>query len=404
MTNALICGRGEVMDCQNSMAENRKVRMALIGTGAMGRKYAAMITEGRVPHMELTAAVCRSEASRRWAEKELPPGTAVFDSSDDLFARPDLFDGVLIVTPHDSHARLAVTAFRAGKHVFCDKPAGISLMEARLMSREAEKAGAVYAMMFHQRLYSRYVRIKEILNRGELGRLLRISMENTEPYRTSAYHRSSPWHSTWAGEGGGVLINQGHHLLDVWQWLFGMPKEVYGDIRFGKYNDFTVDDESRILMDYGDGLSGSFFVTTGETVSREKLEVVGSRGTLILEGDTLRIVAYDQDSMEYGRNSSCQNRTGLGLSIAEEVYPVEKNYEGMLDNFAMAVLTGCALIAPGKEGERAMELANAAYLSAWTGRPVALPLDGESYQEQLQAHIRTDRKFGRNGESNRPGI
>ncbi len=370
----------------------------------MGRKYAAMIGGGKVPHMELTAAVCRSEAARQWAKTGLQPETEVFGSSEELFAEPELFDGVLIVTPHDSHAGLAATAFRLGKHVFCDKPAGISIEEARFMSREAEKADAVYAMMFHQRLYSRYVRIKEILDSGGLGKLLRISMENTEPYRTSSYHKSGRWHSTWAGEGGGVLINQGHHLLDIWQWLFGMPEKVYGDIRFGKYNDFTVDDESRILMDYGGGLSGSFFVTTGEAVSREKLEVVGSRGTLILEGDNLQIITYDQDSLEYGRTSACQNRTELGLSAEKETYPVAKNYEGMLDNFAMAVLTGCPLIAPGKEGEHAMELANAAYLSAWTGQPVALPLDEGAYQEQLEAHIRADRKFGRDDESGRPGI
>ncbi len=374
---------------------NRPLRTALIGTGSMGRKYGMMLAGGEVPHMELTAAVCRSADSLSWAEGSLPRDCFLCRSSRELFENPGRFDAVLIATPHSSHMELASQAFRQGKHVFCDKPAGISVKEARRMSREAEETGRVYAMMFHQRLYDKYRRVHRILEDGTLGRLLRISMVSTEPYRTSAYHKSGDWHSTWKGEGGGVLINQGSHLLDIWQWLFGMPEEVVGDVKFGKYNDFTVDDESRILMRYGNGLSGEFFVTTGEAVPEESLKIAGSRGTLILEGDVLRLAVYDQDSLEYGRTSSENTRGGLKLSWSEEIYPTGKNYQGMLDNFALAVLEGEPLIAPGAEGERSMELANAAYLSAWTGRPVKLPLDEDAYEEELEKHRRADRKFGR---------
>ncbi len=369
----------------------RCVSMALIGTGSMGRQYARMLVGGAVPHMRLTTVCCRSGEARAWAGETLPGEVLVCSSSEEVYAHPDRYDAVLIVTPHSSHAELAEQAFALGKHVFCDKPSGMSVGDAEKMNRAAARWDRKFAMMFHQRLYARNRRIKEILDAGELGKLQRAALKSTEPYRTWAYHSSGTWRSSWNGEGGGTLINQGQHPLDLWQWFFGMPQEVYGSIVFGKYNDFAVDDEAHILMRYENGMTGSFFLSTGEARSQDSLEIVGTRGTLVTDRDTITICRYSQDSLEYGKHSGYHTREGMSFEESVEVCPTRKDYEGMLENFAMAVLEGEPLIAPGQEGYKALELANSAYLSAWTRRPVTLPLDVQVYEEELRKRMEEEK-------------
>lgn len=376
----------------------RKTEIALIGTGSMGRQYAQMIGRGAVPHMRLAAVCCRSEEACKWAKETLDSQVAVYRSAEELYSCSEGYDSVLIVTPHCSHRELAEKAFSLGKHVFCDKPSGLSVWEAGKMNEAAHEYGRKFAMMFHQRLYAKNRKIREIIQSGKLGEIQRISMENTESYRTLAYHNSSSWHSTWGGEGGGALINQGQHLLDLWQWFFGMPKEIYANIVFGKYNDFGVDDEAEILMKYDNGVIGSFFLSTGEAKSRERLEVVGSKAALLMDGETITLCCYSQDSKEYGKQSPYRTREGLELTEEVNVYPTRKDYEEMLENFALAVLENEPLIAPGEEGYKALELANSAYLSAWLGKAVSLPLDAGEYEGELQKRIEREKGLGNFGE------
>lgn len=365
----------------------RTIEIALIGTGSMGRQYAQMIDRGAVPHMRLAAVCCRSEEACKWAKETLDTQVAVYRSAEELYGYSEQYDSVLIVTPHCSHMELAEKAFSLGKHVFCDKPSGLSVWEAGKMNEAAHKYDRKFAMMFHQRLYAKNRKIREIIQSGMLGEIQRISMENTESYRTLAYHNSSSWHSTWGGEGGGALINQGQHLLDLWQWFFGMPREIYASIIFGKYNDFDVDDEAEILMKYDNGVTGSFFLSTGEAKSQERLEVVGSKATLLMDGETITLCRYSQDSREYGKQSPYRTREGLELTEEAKVYPTRKDYEEMLENFALAVLENEPLIAPGEEGYKALELANSAYLSAWLGKAVSLPLNAGEYEGELKKRI-----------------
>lgn len=375
-----------------SLSGSACLSIALIGTGSMGRQYAEMLIKNAVPHMKLTTVCCRSDQARTWARETLPEEIVVCSTAEEVYACPDRYEAVLIVTPHSSHRELAEKAFALGKHVFCDKPSGMSVRDAEKMNQAAARWNRKFAMMFHQRLYARNRRIKEILDSKELGKILRVSMKSTEPYRTSAYHSSGSWRSSWNGEGGGALINQGQHPLDLWQWFFGMPQEVYGDVAFGKYNDFMVDDEARILMRYESGMSGSFFLSTGEARSQESLEIVGSRGTLSMDRDAVTLCRYSQDSLEYGRDSRYSTREGLRFEESVEVCPTKKDYEQMLENFAMAVLRGTPLIAPGEEGYKALELANSAYLSAWTRRPIVLPLDARIYEEELRKRMEEERQ------------
>lgn len=367
-----------------------KIRAALVGVGVMGSKYADMIVCGKVKNMELAGVVARNPKAQEWAatlmnaEGQRPN---VYRDVDDMFAHTEDFDAVIIATPHKTHEEIAVRAFEADKHVLCDKPAGVTIGQAWNMTAAAEKYDKVYGMIFHQHRYPKYMHMKQMLENGELGDLKRMLVVNSRYFRTAHYHKSGSWRSSWNGEGGGALINQGAHILDMWQWLLGMPQKLYAEIPFGKYNDFMVDDEATINMRYENGATGAFLLTTGEAVWQERLEIVGSKGRLLLEDDTLHIYRYNRDSTEYIAGEEVNSRENL--TITEEVIEFDKvkePYEEVLENFAEAVLTGdpSMLTAPGKEAMNQLMLTNAAYYSAWKGMPVQLPLDAKEYEAAFQ--------------------
>lgn len=368
-----------------------QVRMAVIGTGSMGKKYAQMIAAGSVKDMVLTAVVCRSEANIEWAKEKLNQEVQIFPDADTLYAHGDLFDAVMIVTPHKLHPEMVKQGLLAGKHMFCDKPAGVSMKQCEEMARLAREKDLKFAMMFHQRMYGKYLRIKELLEQNEIGVIRRVMMENSRYYRTQYYHKSGSWRSSWTGEGGGALINQGQHILDIWQWLVGMPQSVQAVIPFGKYNDFDVDDEATILMEYPDKRTAVFILTTGEGSWTERLEIVGSKGTILLEEDKLTISRYDQDLTEYGKNAQCNAREQMKETLTVEDYPKEKEpYEEMLADFADAILTDGSVAVSGLEGLHALELTNAAYLSAFTGKKISLPMDADEYEKELTRRMQDE--------------
>lgn len=376
------------------MAET--IRVALVGVGAMGSKYAKMIVSGQVKNMVLTGLVARKAEAKAWAATLVnTDGTCpkVYASVDEMFVHEENFDAVLIVTPHKTHEEIAVRAFELGKHVLCDKPAGATRGQAQRMTFAAKKYNRIYALIFHQRAYAKYRYIKKMLSCGQLGELKRALVVNSRYFRTAHYHNSGNWRSSWKGEGGGALINQGAHILDMWHWLLGMPHKLYAQIPFGKYNDFKVDDEASISMQYEDGMTGMFILTTGEAVPQERFEIVGTKGRILLENDTLHVYRYSKDSQEYIATEKVNS--GDNMSIEEEIISFEKGnepYVEVLENFAEAVLTENAsiLIAPGEDGVYQLMLTNGAYYSAWKGMPVELPLDTEEYEKVFQEMCKTE--------------
>ena len=366
------------------------IRVALVGVGAIGSQYAEMIVSGKVKNMVLACLVARRAEAKVWAATLVNfDGTCpkVYGSVDEMFTHAEDFDAVLIATPHKTHEEIAIRAFELGKHVLCDKPAGATIGQAGRMTAEAGKYNRMYALIFHQRTLDKFRYIKQILDCGELGDLKRAMIVNSVYFRTAHYHHSGSWRSSWNGEGGGVLINQGAHILDMWQWLLGMPKKIYAQIPFGKYNDFAVDDEATVSMQYENGMTGTIMLTTGEAVGQERFEIVGTKGRILLEGNTLHIYRYSKDSQEYIATEKVNS--GENMRIEEEVinFDKEKNpYTEMLENFAEAVLTEDAsiLIAPGEDGIAQLMLTNGAYYSAWKDMPVMLPLDEEKYEKAFR--------------------
>jgi predicted dehydrogenase len=366
----------------------KEVRTAIIGVGSMGKRYAEMIDGGSIKNMQLTAVCARSDDSYSWVRENISRDVKIYRNTEELFAHSGEFDAVLIVTPHKLHPELTIKALKLGKHVMCDKPAGVSVTDAIRMHEAAKEKKLVYGLMFHNRTYPVIRELKSRLESGEIGHLNRIMLENSIYYRTRAYHNSGSWRSSWQGEGGGALINQGQHILDYWQWLFGLPQSIYAQISFGKYNDFAVDDEAVITMKYPDNLTGIFILTTGEIQREERLSIIGSKGKITMQGNTLTIEKNAMDSMEYLRTAKINTRDEMTTTTEEIVCDMPlAPYEYMLDNFVKAVTDNEPLIADGMAGINTLQLTNAAYLSAWKDRSVALPIDGSEYDELLQERV-----------------
>ena len=359
------------------------VRIVVIGIGAMGKKYALMLHKGMIPSIQLVGVCCRSKENQSWATQNLPNVT-IYPSTEQLFMNADNFDAVLIVTPHKDHPSIACEAFAHKKHVFCDKPAGITAADAQRINEAAREAKTTYAMMFHNRTFPIFQKCKELVTDGTLGQLLRITLVSTKSYRTAWYHHSGSWRSSFTMEGGGALINQGQHILDLWQWLFGMPESVYATIPFGKYNDFLVDDEVTMFMQYPNRLTATFIMSTGEAFGQDRIEVVGTKGKFVVEGNQLTIYRSSLDSREYGATATVNSLEEYPMTTETITYDmIENPYVMMLTNFVEAIEQHKPLIAPGIEGENALMLTNAAYLSADLKQLVRLPIESAEYEEFL---------------------
>ncbi|MBP5255012.1 MAG: Gfo/Idh/MocA family oxidoreductase [Lachnospiraceae bacterium] len=378
--------------------EERTVKIALTGAGNLARQYAEIIASGKVPGMELTAITARNDAAKAWAAEALPPSVAVFGSPDALFGEPELYDSVLASAPYPAQYEDVLKAFALGKNVLCDKPVSRSVARAREMTLAAEKSGKAYGAMMFKRVTEKYAHISQVVRSGILGKILRVSFEISDAFRTAAFHQAVPFRSTWTGEGGGCLVSFAQNPLDIYCWLFGMPERVSAHVRFGKYNTFAVDDEAAVLMEHADGMTGTFFYTTGEAPMEDRLTVVGTQGVLRMDYERIAVRTYE-DSQAYLRTSECLTREEMRFDVpTSAAFPKEKPYHLVLRNFADHVLYGTPLVAPGKEGERPLEIAAAAYLSAWSGSSVLLPVDSEVYREELEKRILDEQDFEDEGE------
>lgn len=381
------------------MAE-KVLKMALIGVGNMGKKYAEMITSGRVSGMKLTAIVIRRPELMKWGEALTNidgEKVKIFCSADELFkAENSLFDAVIIATPHKTHKELAVKAFCLNKAVLCDKPVAADIGEAVAMEKAAKENGCIYGVVFHQRLYPKYIKIKELIDNGAIGDLKRISLINSRYLRTVHYHKSGAWRSSFLGEGGGALINQGQHILDMYQYLFGMPQRLYAAIPFGKYNDFDVDDEATLVMEYDNGVTGTFILSTGEACHEERLEVIGTKARILLIDDTLTIT-YHNDVNTYIKNEDVNSREHMSYSEKTiQFEKAEEPYTQLLERFVKAVLENdeSYLVAKGSEGINSLMLCAGAYYSACNKAVVDLPLGAGKYSELMEQLIKKEESRG----------
>lgn len=368
-----------------------QVKIGIIGVGNMGSDHSKRITNGDVPELKLVAVADRSLARRDWAKENLPKDVKIFNEGDELIDS-GICDAVLIAVPHYQHPTLAIRAFEKGLHVMCEKPAGVYTLAVREMNEAAKKSGKVFGMMFNQRTNCVYRKMHELVQSGELGAIKRVNWIITDWYRTQAYYDSGSWRATWDGEGGGVLLNQCPHNLDLIQWICGMPIRVRAFCHEGKWHDIEVEDDVTAYLEYPNGATGVFVTTTGDAPGTNRFEVTLEMGKLVCENDKLTLYKLAQNEREFCR--TCPQ----GFAKPEmEVIKVETDgqnpqHNGVLKAFAANILRGEPLVAGGEEGINGLTLSNAMHLSSWLNRTVELPLDEELFLAELNKRRANSKK------------
>ena len=366
------------------MDTHHQVRAALIGYGGIGSAHAAGIAQGKVEGMTLEA-VCDLNPARLEAAAQRFPGVrceadyhALLDGS---------IDAVVIAVPHPMHCQIAADCLRAGVHVLSEKPLDISVTAAKKALQAAEESGSIFAVMLNQRTAPIFQRAREIVQSGALGQLKRTVWIITNWYRTQHYYDSGSWRATWAGEGGGVLLNQAPHNLDLWQWICGMPASVTAYCDVARYHRIEVEDDATLMTRYAHGATGLFVTSTGEYPGTNRLEIAGDLGKLVLEEGELKWWKLREREHEV-RWHSDNSMPQIPMDYTEERFEHEgAQHLGIMQNFTNAILHGEQLISPAADGLNELMLSNAAYLSQWTGNVcVDLPLDGAAFDAQLCGH------------------
>ena len=360
----------------------KTVRLGLIGLGNIGQHHFGYLTAGKVSRAELVAV---SDAVPAKLERYMPLKT--FTDGEELI-RSGLVDAVIIATPHYQHTTLGIAALKQGLHVMVEKPISAHKADAeRLIAAHKQHPKQVFAGMFQLRAEPRYLKIKKLIQAGDLGELVRMSWIMTDWFRTEAYYASGGWRATWKGEGGGVLLNQCLHNLDAMQWLLGMPARVRGFCQLGRFHHIEAEDNVSAYLEYSNGATGTFVSSTGEAPGTNRFEIVGTRGKVVLERDRIAFTRNDADMIEFSRSAK------LGFA-KPEVWNVEIPFENapnahatLMQNFVNAILDGESLIAPGEEGIHSVELANVILYSSLIDQTVELPLDSTAYEKKLNQLI-----------------
>ena len=367
-----------------------QIRAALIGFGGMGKIYAQMIYAGMAPGMMLAGVCCRNEEGQKLL-KERFSGVAVYTDANHMAQHQEDYDAVIIVTPHPSHIPLGLRFAKLGKHILVDKPAGTDAGEVEELVRYCYDHGIAFSMIFNNRQLPGFKAVKEKLDSGILGKLHRAVWVCNDWYRSPAYHASAGWRSSWAGECGGMMVNQNPHFLDMWNWFFGLPDRVYASMEFGRYNDFSVDDAIDLQLFYNNGFHGTFISATGEAPGINRLEIWGSGGRLTLEGNRISFAENELDTEQFGRVNT-EKFAKIPFSVHEETLEGQVNpYTAVFQNFADHILWGKTLFTTGWDGLRQVQLANAVYVSGWEESKVSVPVDGKRYRDGLKQRQETEK-------------
>ena len=360
------------------------MKTGIIGVGNMGSKYASFIQDGFIKGMELGAITRVRGAYRDMLLPSIEAGIPVYDTADALFEAVELgkldLDAVVIATPHYAHEEEAVRAFQNGLHVLSDKPSGVYSRQARRMEEEAQKTGRVFGMIFNQRTLPIHKKLYELVNSGTYGALKRVNWIVTDWYRPQKYYSSSSWHATWEKDGGGILLNQCPHNLDILQWICGMPKSVQGFCKEGHFHDIEVEDDVTAFFEWENGATGTFIASTGDAPGINRLEISLEEAMIVCENGRIRIgELYDElgsKEAEYRKNSTDFFRkikgTWTELIPEKEEHPYEKILQGFADE---CMGTGKCIV-PGTEGRKSLLISNAVYLSSWEKRMVEIPKPG----------------------------
>ncbi len=374
----------------------KKIRFGIIGVGNQGSSYIYAIFDKNKVENGVVSAVCDINQFKLDSVKQNTTNKDIVYFTDyKEMLDSGLCDAILVETPHYQHAEIVIECLNRGIHVICEKPAGVYTKQVKEMNEVAKKSNAHFAMMFNQRTNCLYRKMREIVQSGELGELQRVNWVITNWFRTQQYYDSGSWRATWAGEGGGVLINQCPHQIDLVQWVVGkLPKTVHGFCQYGKWHDIEVEDEVTAFFEYDNGATGTFITTTGEAPGTNRFEISGTKGKLVADANTNDLVWYklEKDSQEHSKTATDGFSRPKMETIKVETDGQNPQHAGIINNFANALLGLEEFFVDGTEGINGVELMNAIELSGWNnGAPVAIPVDEDKYLEELNKRRATSR-------------
>lgn len=392
---------------------NHTVRLGIIGLGGQGGFYARLLADGMVPNMTI-GAIADHDPAKAQLVADTYPGVPFFADYRELLASGAV-DAVITTVPHYLHPEIGIAALEAGIHALVDKPAGVYTKQvAELNAVAAAHPELVFGIMFNQRNNPLYRALKEIVAGGQIGAIRRTNWIITNWWRPQGYYDQSAWRATWGGEGGGVLVNQAPHQLDLWQWICGVPQSVYAKVAYGFRRDIAVEDEVTAMVDYGDGATGVFVTATHDLVGTDRFEILGDAGKIVVENSrTATITRLTKPEREISAGLSAEDvkkvfTGGLDMSSYSTTETLEfdsawgEQHAGVLENFAAAILDGTPLLAPGADGIMGVRLANAIHLSSWLGEEVALDFDEDVYLAMLNDRIRAEGLFPERAAPERP--
>ena len=392
----------------------KKIRFGLIGIGAQGGAYAGFLTgRGGMPGMPAApcpphctlGALCDIDPEKDAMCKEKYPEYPFYKDWKEMVLSDDV-DAVITTVPHYLHTEIAIFCLEHGRNVLVEKPAGVFAKEVRLMNEcAAAHPDVAFGIMFNQRTNKLYQRVREIVASGELGEIRRSNWIINSWWRPDSYYRQSDWRATWGGEGGGVLVNQAPHQLDLWQWICGVPNKVYAKCLYGCHRDIVVENDVTIVTTYPNGATGSFITCTHDANGTDRLEIDLDNGKIVVDGSTTATVyRLNKSEQEMNETMSMMEvaRLTMGNAAGGGLYTTEtfENTDGwgyqhttVMENFALHILEGEPLLAPGSDGINGVRLANATLLSSWLGKEVDNPVDEDLYVEELNKHIAAEGKF-----------
>ena len=357
------------------------IRIGVVGLGNIAQQHIKNVLEGHVRHAKLTAICSRSES-----DYTRSLGVAHFTDYRELIASR-LCDAVVVATPTYSHLDVGAAVLDAGLHLMMEKPMGLSIAEGEELVARANHSDAVAALMLNQRADPLFLRMREIVVSGDLGDLIRINWTMTNWFRPEVYFQVSDWRATWRGEGGGVLVNQCIHNLDILQWICGMPSSLRAFCRFGRFHDVEVEDDVTAYLEYDNGATGIFVGSTGEAPGNNRFEIIGDSGSLVFDGKTLTVSRNEVSTAQFNRET--REMFGMPGSSSEplSIDRAVNQHAILLSNFVESIRNDESLIAPLDDGLSSLAIANGMLMSTWTDSKVDFPIDAVEYSRLLQQKI-----------------
>lgn len=365
-----------------------KLKLGIIGMGNMGGGHFRNVMAGKCPSVEITA-ICDIDSGKLEKYCQYPQVAQFTDLT--AMLESGLVEAVLIAVPHYDHPKVAIACFQHNIHVLTEKPAGVYARQVREMNEAAAQSGVKFGIMFNQRTNPLYAKAREIVQSGQLGELKRMVWIITDWYRTQAYYNSGSWRATWSGEGGGVLLNQAPHNLDLWQWIFGMPKRVRAFCDFGKYHNVSIEDDVTIFGQYENGATATFISTTGDACGTNRLEISGDKGKLVIENGKLCWWKLAIPEREFCFTAT-EGFATPGSTYEEFTAEIPEGHPQVLEAFAQSILNGGEMIARGEEGLNSLSISNAAYLSTWTNDWAEIPTAEALFEKHLQEQCTRERE------------